>query len=467
MKRSLFNILLIVFFAISLNAQEICNIGLKYQKSNNKNWGFSMPVVTDVVYESPAHKANIKVGDIILSIDNIETQTLTIGQINQLLQSKDTHKIIRVKNISGVRDILLTKQCHIANSVSEEQLARAFSFYSMRDVCDRLVMYPIKFQSDVNFDFGKIKTFAFVKHDSITETDNTIMSVINNMLISKGLNGDNVKPDALIDIFYSIKEKNPDSISDEMEETYTCRFNFATQDMDRLPILNIGSPSDLGRYTVSFGVKVMSATGKNAVIWTAKSEDLCFDSIPMTYYACSVLPLMFRGFPYIEKPEFPTYLFNKRRYNYTGIRFEAGNINHVVEVDDFSPAYNAGIKPGDNIVSINGIDITNTNQKDITQSYIKFIKETDRYRLPLEYSFRDANGLASCRYWDDKNKNDIANIFVNNKYNTPFSYLFFFRDYINPEGAKGIVFKIERNGNEYPVIVSPILKDYTNISIKQ
>lgn len=464
MKKILINIFIIICCGIYTQAQEVCQIGLKYQKSDNKNWGLSMPVVTDVVNESPAYKANIKVGDIILSVDNIETKSLTTNQINQLLQSDESHKIVRVKNLSGIKEVLLTKKCHLANSVSEEQLSRAFSFYSLRDVCDRMVMYPIKSKSEVDFDFTNVKTFAFANQENNTDTDNTIFGVISDILKSSGLKQSDTNPDILVDIFYKLDE-NKDALQD-VELTYTHRFNFATSDMDRLPILNIGSPSNFGKYTISFGVNILAGAKKNNIVWTSKAEDLLFESIPMSYYACSVLPLMFRGFPYIEKSEYPTYLFSRRKYNYTGIRFESGNISHVVEVDDLSPAYKAGIKPGDNVIAINGIRLSKTNQEDITKAYIKFIKETDRYRLPLEFAFRDANGVAACRYWDDNKKKDIADVFVKNKYYTPFSYLFFFRDYVNPNGDKDIVFEIERNGSVYSVIVTPEIKNYTNISVK-
>lgn len=461
-------VLITIFFILSLclysNAQEICLTGLKYQKSDNHNWGYSMPVVTDVIYDSPAQKANIKVGDIILSIDNIETKGLSINQINQLIQSNETNKIIKIRNLSGIKDILLTRECHISNSISEEQIARAFSFYSLRDVYDRLVMYPIKFRSDENYDFTKVKTFSFANQNDVTDTDKTIFGVIANILKASGLKQTDSVPDVWVDIFYKLDE-NKNNTSD-IENTYTYRYNFATEDMDRLPIFNIGTPPTFAEYTISFGINIFSGNNKGNIVWTSKSEDLLFDEIPMDYYACSVLPLMLRGFPFIEKSEYPTYLFNKRKYNYTGIRFQSGDLGHIVEVDDNSPAYMAGIKPGDNVLSINGISLSKVKKDGTTKSYIKFIKETDRYRLPLKFAFRDANGVAACRYWDDTKKKDIADVFVRNKYDTPFSYLFFFRDYINPNGDKEIIFEIERNGSTYSVVVNPKIKSYTNISIK-
>lgn len=466
MKRITINVLILLLVVSYIYSQEICKIGMQYKISTDPNWAEGYPVVTNVLYNSSAYISGVKVGDIITGINGIETKNLDNEQINQLLHSKSNDKLLDIQNIGYKKQLLLIKECHRVDVISEEQLTQAFALYSLRDAYDIMITYPITTNvGNENFSFENVKTYSFIqsnKGDSVQ--DSLIYNKISNILDRKGLRVDNVYPDVKIDIFYEIKP-NQEYIANSGVKGYSYRYNFATQSIDKVPIMDIGTPINMAKYTISFGLSIIdNISYKHNIVWSSHIYDLLSNTIPITYYANNVLPLMLRSFPFVVQQVYPKYVFSKRHYNYTGIRYKTGTLNYVAVVDNNSIAYKCGIRSGDIVRKINGIPINNTNSDSIKDSYIKFLKGTNEYRNPF-YSF-DSNGLKDCRYWDNNKFVDISKVFVTDKYDTPFSYLFFFRRYINPTDNRNLIFEIERNGQIYTVILPPEELNYVNIIIQ-
>lgn len=467
MKRIFVSIVVFLSLIFVLYSQNIYKLGFSFEISNDKNWGDGRPVITNVYLNSLLIHNYISPGDIVMKINEIDTKGLSIVQVNELLKNNDTQVLIEIKNIYGVKSLILKKDCYMSESISEEQLANAFSFYSLKDVNDRIVKYPIEYKKYNYFSFIDNNRFSIAKSTNLNTTygDKIIDSTLIKLLKNKGFIQDDESPDLMVEIYYDISREVNSVESNNTEYKYIDRYNFDTRNMDKTPILEFNDNiKSMGPYTIKFGVNIIDVKNRHSV-WTAEINEQLSNSMDIVVYAKYLLPVMFRSFPYTSLSN--VYHIKKRHYNYTGIYYKLDNFSRIISVDDNSPAYLSGIRAGDEVVSINGIPINTSDQFKIKEQYVSFLKKTDKYRLPITQSFVDANGLFDCRFWDPDKYNDISNAFEANLKNMPFSYLFLFNLYINDTGNNGgIVFTIKRNKKLYSVLVKPQEVDYTDIIIE-
>ena len=61
--------------------------------------------------------------------------------------------------------------------------------------------------------------------------------------------------------------------------------------------------------------------------------------------------------------------------------------------------------------------------------------------------------------WQENSYSSIRKALNKEKYASVFSYLFFFRPYINDTKQTELIFDIERNGETYTLSLTPVLRD--------
>ena len=97
MKKAIWSVLLLLacFTGFAQN-RKICRLGIKYDISKNAQWGIGRPVITNIIPYSPAELVGIKMNDVIIAIDDIQTSELSREEVDQML------------NLAGKTEMTLT-----------------------------------------------------------------------------------------------------------------------------------------------------------------------------------------------------------------------------------------------------------------------------------------------------------------------------------------------------------------------
>lgn len=216
MRSAILSMLLIVLATFAGVAQNrntsICRLGFTYDISQSKNWGYNKPVIKSVIPYSSAEQAGIKQYDVIEQINGVPVTSVAVDEIPQLLNPAGKNDVIlTISNLaSPSKQVLVKKDCKKSNAITEDQLASAFSMYSLETTNEQEFTCP--FKTTVTTDtvnFGNFKTFAFTTIDENNRKLETIINeCIENELTKKGLKVDIAKPDLLIQTFYFF-DKNP------------------------------------------------------------------------------------------------------------------------------------------------------------------------------------------------------------------------------------------------------------------
>ena len=205
MKRVVLSILLLFAFLTGYaqnRSASICRLGFTYDISQSNNWGKFKPVITGVIPYSSAELAGIKQGDIVEAIDGVQSAEVSPQEIAQLLNPAGKNEVIlTISNLSiPTKQVMVKKDCKKVNSITEDQLASAFSMYSLETTSERTFTCPFKtVVTPDSISFGKFKTFAFA---AIDENNRKLESAINDCIekemTKKGLVLDIAQPDILI-----------------------------------------------------------------------------------------------------------------------------------------------------------------------------------------------------------------------------------------------------------------------------
>lgn len=474
MKRAILSVLLLFAFltgfAQSRNTS-ICRLGLTYEISLSSNWGKNKPVVTSIIPYSPAELAGVKYGDIIEAIDGVLVDNLTYGEIGQMLNPAGKSEVIlTIRNIATPsKQVLVKKECKKNNSITEDQLATAFSMYSLETTNDRTFSCPFKTMvTPDSVSFGKFKTFAFA---AIDENNRKLESAINECiekeLKKKGLTVDVQKPDVLVQTFYFF-DKNPNfkganKILVEKEPTY--RYNFTNSRIEKLPFLNISAAEAEAEYLLQLGFRLVDQRDvPGRILWECEANELLNDSYRLEEYARIHIPLMCMQYPYVKYSRNVEYSVNQKTYNYTGINYDIDRLELVTDVDRNSPAYAAGVRPRDIIEKIEDHKM-NHSAEEFSAAYKGFITSTMKYRDP-KTQFADANGFKRCMFWDTFQYPEIADAIQSSRNMAPFSYLYYYAPYINPAGNNACTFNIKRGKNKLEMTIRPTIRREVMVEIK-
>jgi hypothetical protein len=446
-----------------ISAQEgvKCRLGFSYEISNNSQWGKDKPVIMKVYQNSPAEKAGIRQNDIIVQIDDFKVDEISIDDVDSLLTSSESFEIrLVIHNFSEqAKSVHITKECLSSDAFTESQLADAFSMYSVESTHDRLFVCP--FTTSVTrdeVDFSEFRTFDFATSEdaSLSDIEQTITEILKNELIKKGLRFNTLNPDFIIQTYYKFdKNANFRRRSKETEsQGPTIRYDISRDRITQFPFYNFATPESESEYILQLGVRFVDRKYvQGRILWECEANELMSAPFAINEYATIHLPLMCMQFPYVKYNRNAQYILTKKAFNYTGLNYSIYKINEVVEIDFDSPAYEAGIRPGDIVERIENKRM-DYSVEEFTGAYRTFISNTIKYR-DTESRFTNADGFPNCMFWNTFKYTQIAKTIKNNKYKTAFAYLYAFAPYVNPERSSSCTFNINRDGEKLKLVVRP------------
>ena len=121
----------------------------------------------------------VKTNDIIIAIDGVQTTDISSEEIGEMLNPAGKNEVLlTIGNLANpAKQVLVKKECKKGNAITEEQLATAFSMYSLETTSEREFVCPFKTTVTADpVDFGKFKTFAF---SAIDENNSKLETAIN------------------------------------------------------------------------------------------------------------------------------------------------------------------------------------------------------------------------------------------------------------------------------------------------
>lgn len=473
-KLFLFLVLLTMIHTTGYSQQRnetVCRLGFDYDISQSRNWGYNQLVITKIYPYSSAELAGLKKFDIIDTINGIDVRTISDGEIEQLLNPAGQSEVVMtVKNLAhDSRQILIKKDCKKSLSISEDQLASAFSMYSLETTKE--VDFTCPFKTTVTKDtvsFSQFKTFAFSPIDENNrELEEKINENIKNELTKKGMTVDVVQPDILIQTYYYF-DKNPNYVGTNkivVKKEAVYRYNLAHNKVEKFPFLASNTSESEAEYLLQFGIRLIDQKIQpGRVLWECESNELMETAYSLNDYAQAHTPLMFMQYPYVKYSLNVPYHISMKSYNYTGISYDINRLELISEVKRNSPAYEVGIRAKDVVEKI-GRNKMGYTSEEFSKAYKQFITKTLSYRDPKTI-FTDSNGFKYCMLWDVSKYPQVADA-INEPDNLgAFSYLYFFTPYINPTGNNACTFVIRRGKEKKEVVIRPTIHTETTIEVK-
>jgi hypothetical protein len=471
---SLFFGILVCLSSFAQNAAITCNLGFRFEISNNPNWGENEPVVVEVTPGSPAARAGLKLNDIILEVNGNGTFLKPYSTIMSWFAERSGDMTLSIRNLETTfKTISLLKDCRFKNAINEAQLSSVFAFYSLEDVQDRRFVIPVKTKVNPNAKLHLYRTYDFAENnDELSVLDKRINSIFERILRNRGLRRDTHDPDFVIQTYYSYESN---SLFKPNSPTYgSCqnvwRFDTRNNRMIKIPVY---SPSEAVRvddimFNLSFGFqfydKKYIEPGEMTLIWESEVKERLSTNYGLENYLEMNLPLILLKYPYPGSLNLATYQVNHLKYNYTGISFDLNDLKTIVAIDAESPAAIAGLRPGDVVLKIQNQKFDH-NSKALTQAYRLFIAETMQYR-DRNSRYTDVNGFNNCMFWDVSQYHNVANALKDKRYKPAFAYLFNFNQYIDWETPRSITIEVERGDETLLFEVFPKITVNSTISVK-
>ena len=95
----------------------------------------------------------------------MQTTDISSEEIDEMLNPAGKNEVLlTIGNLANpAKQVLVKKECKKGNAITEEQLATAFSMYSLETTSEREFVCPFKTTVTADpVDLGKFKTFAFI-----------------------------------------------------------------------------------------------------------------------------------------------------------------------------------------------------------------------------------------------------------------------------------------------------------------
>ena len=308
MKRIIFATLFLFAMNIELYAasDKVCRTGFSYEISQSVNWGYGMPVVTEITPYSAAERAGMQLYDIIEQIDGISVLDISPEEIDILLNPANKQNVTLTirSTFDSQRLVVLPKECKSVNAISESQLAQAFNMYSLETTYERDFVCPFTITvTNDSIDFSLFRTYAFADVDPANEElEHNINRIIRAEMQKKGFSADADNPDLLIQTFYYF-DKNPDYVGPNpiklKQSVY--RYDFTHSKMRQLPFLEITASESEAAYLLQFGIRIIDQKlQKGRVLWECEANELLEEAFHLEKYAQIHVPLMCMQFPYVK-----------------------------------------------------------------------------------------------------------------------------------------------------------------------
>lgn len=353
-----------------------------------------------------------------------------------------------------------------ADALTERDIAHAFGMYSLEDESDILISYPISSGTEGKTDLINYETFGFVRtNKQYTNRDVLIEQQITEALQAKGLTYDQKNPDLLVDTYYSISENGTyDAAAARRSAVQTSlRIDPKAHKLVELPILPMGSNKSLARFYLKFGITIYSGVNEHKMLWTSEAEELLSDDYTLTDYTALTVPVMLLQFPFTRYFNSLVVRFATHRHLSLGINYQANNISTIHSLPLHSPAAEAGLRAGDEIIAINGRHLGTADE--LSKGYLAFVKKSMACRT-LELPFAIKNGPTNCRYWDSEDYARVAKLLDKDKYFGGFSYLFAFNPWITTAPRTDVTIDYLRDGVMLRVVVEPKLQESCYVTLE-
>lgn len=417
-----------------------CYYGFTFETSKNPNWGNNELVITSVEPNSPAQASGIKVDDIIMEINGKATYLRDNQTIARwLFDEVDPEVRFTLRNLQeSFKEYTFTRKCLALNSVSEQQLSTIFSFYSFENTNEWQFILPINLEVSPGIDYSEYRSFDFAQETGgAPAIDKQIKLSIEKALVAKGLVRDTKDPDFIVQEYYS-HVPNPNFTGLNSNPSYahgSWRYDISNQRRVLLPILDPAKQNAevLGQYIVEFGISFYDRKHidqhKLTQIWDCSIKEYLSSNYNLDDYIRVHTQLMLMQYPYQQSKQNSKYTISANKYYYTGLHFDTENLTTIKDVDEHSPAFVAGIRPGYTIKKINN-KVFNHTKESLSEGYKRFITDTNNMRDPKTL-FTSADGYSECMYWNPAYYNDIAKAFEKPGYQANFAYLYGFEKYVN------------------------------------
>lgn len=468
--------LLFIAFNLGLSAQsgqQTCHFGITFEISDNPSWGYGEPIVQVVQPHSPADLAGIKSGDIIMEINGQATylrNTETIA--SWLYYESDEPTTFTIRNLDTYfKEYVLARLCTDIYSISESDLATAFSFYSIENANERSFVLPLTTVTNTEVDYSDYHTYDFLIDKDAPPVDAVIIKRLEKSLADRGLKRDKKDPDFIIQTYYSFLP-NPkfDGMGRPKSGTKSWRFDSDSEKMVSLPIIagDDFSAATKGEYILELGVRFLDKKyieSKTLVqIWDCSAKEYLTAQYELGEYARIHLPLMLMQFPYPVSRSSATYVVSTKKYNYTGMYFDSRDMKTVLDVDHDSPAYKAGVRAGAVVKKINDWKFDSTRDE-LMNGYKRFMSETMKYRNPAT-RFVDVNGYPDCMSWSFGEYKDVEKVLKNDLYAPSFAYLFAFEKYVTSKPGNILTVEGTFGGSKREYRIMPDIRSSVSVYCK-
>ena len=422
-----------------LSAQQpelVYRLGLEQRPTSPTSWGQGAARITALQPESPATRAGLRVGDLLLSIDGVGTAGLSAREVDELLQRPTGKHLVTLRRLGQPKPetLLLIPEAKSRAARTERELARAYAAYSPEDQAEWPLSYQLSYQVQPGFDFATVRRYAFApSSEQNRELDDALYSMIARQLQA-------------IECYYELQPTASPRL-DAAKPAQSLRYHPEEERVQLLPIIPEAGP-DEGSYQVKLSVQMTRPTDPQRPVWLAETREGLSEPMTLKDFARYTLPVLLRPFPFAPSGSRQHFIARRSRYLYTGLHYALQDLGRVVEVEEASPAFTAGLQPGDRILAINGRTLGDTDLTRLSEEHHRFVRETE--------SYREAGPLG---YWSPKSYGALRKAFASQ----PYSYLFAFRPYVSEDRGGLLTLEIERSGERYTLQLQPELREESTL----
>lgn len=448
-----------------------CDLGFNYEISKNPNWGINEPVVTYVKPGSPAQFAGLKINDIIMQVRCDATYLRDSILIDKWL--KDDSDVltnqITIRSLDNYfSEYLFSKTCGTVNRLNEYKLASMYEGYSLENSRQEIFTMPIHVRpmNIDEHDYSDYHSFDFDPECKNLSPDLEAYTekIFANMCVLRN----KIDPDFLVKLNFSVVDKDKaieiQNVVNKLDSCGSVRYNMQSQQMDRFPIVDTKEKDFVQQASIQieFVEKKNIDKDKFTTIWKADIIENFASNVDVSHYLDVYIPLILMQFPYTMACDNVTFQADLKQFLYTGIEYDANDMQTIAELDPYGPAKQAGVYLGYKVLKIQDIELAPSLQV-INQNYDTFLNDTQSYRSTVCYN--PVNTSSPRYFWAEDSMTAIQKSFDVKRSNQIFAYLFEFSKFVNPQYEGKIKFEVTNGTNRRTVYVKPELKTMNALRI--